>query len=342
MKKKIYIIILLISFFLFLPIIYLIFSEDSNIKIKDNFKLNSGDIIFHNKIKKEPDISVYISDTKEVIKLNIEEYVRGVVAGEMPANFSLEALKAQAVASRTYALAHMEEFGGASYNKSIGANLIDTTANQVYLTKEERYKAWPKDKGDEYWDKITRAVEETREEILTYEDKIVMSPYYFSTSGGKTENCVDVFSKDIPYLKSVQSNGEEIAPRYTSSKKYSFEEFISIINKNYKGSNITLKNIKTGVKIIEKSEGGGVLKIKIGSITLNGKELRTLFLLNSTDFEIDIKDSITFICQGYGHRVGMSQWGANVMGLNGAKYLDILKHYYTGTKVKKIQDFSEG
>lgn len=331
-----------VIFIFLLPVIFLFSTKDGTVKIPDGFKLGQQDIIFNKNVEGEPTIGVYISDEKKVVKLNLEDYVRGVVAGEMPVTFSYEAIKAQAVAARTYAASHMTEFGGSMYNKSIGANLTDTTANQVYLSKEERYSSWPKNKADEYWNKITKAVEETKMEVLTYNGSLVMSPYYFSTSGGKTENAVDVFAKDIPYLRSVESSGEQIAPRYESTKKYSYSDFINIINKNYKGANINTKNIKSSVKVLQRSVGGGVLKIKIGSLTLTGKEMRTIFSLNSTDFTIELNGSVVFNCIGYGHRVGMSQWGADVMGLSGKNYKEILKHYYTGINIEKLDKFIKG
>ena len=331
-----------VLFIILLPVIFLFSTKDGTLKSPDGFKLSQQDIIFNKKVEGEPTINIYISEEKKVIKLNLEDYVRGVVAGEMPVNFSYEAIKAQAVAARTYAAAHMEEFGGTMYNKKIGANLTDTTANQVYLTKEERYSSWPKNKADEYWSKISKAVEETKLEVLSYDGKLVMAPYYFSTSGGKTENAVDVFAKDIPYLRSVESDGEQISNRFTSTKKYSYSDFIKIVNKNYKGANLTLKNIKSSIKVLQRSDGGGVMKIKIGSITLTGREVRTIFGLNSTDFTIELNGSAVFSCIGYGHRVGMSQWGADAMAIDGKNYKEILKHYYTGINIETLDKFIKG
>lgn len=331
-----------VLFIILLPVIFLFSAKAGALKSPAGFKLSQQDMIFNKKVQGEPTINIYISDEKKVIKLNLEDYVRGVVAGEMPVNFSYEAIKAQAVAARTYAAAHMEEFGGTMYNKKIGANLTDTTANQVYLTKEERFSSWPKNKADEYWSKISKAVEETKLEILSYNGELVMAPYYFSTSGGKTENAADVFAKDIPYLRSVESGGEQISNRFTSTKKYSYSDFIKIVNKNYKGANLTLKNIKSSVKVLQRSEGGGVMKMKIGSITLTGREVRTIFSLNSTDFKIELNGSAVFNCIGYGHRVGMSQWGADVMAIEGKNYKEILKHYYSGVSIEKLDKFIKG
>lgn len=329
-------------FIILLPVIFLFTTKDGTVKSPDKFKLSQQDIIFNKKVEGEPAINIYISDDKKVVTLNLEDYVRGVVAGEMPANFSYEAIKAQAVAARTYAAAHMEEFGGSMYNKKIGANLTDTTANQVYITKEERYSSWPKDKADEYWSKITKAVEETRLEVLTYDGKLVMAPYYFSTSGGKTENALDVFAKNIPYLRSVDSGGEQISNRYTSTKKFSYKDFVNIISKNYKDTGLSVKNLKSSVRIIQRSEAGGVMKIKLGNITLTGRDIRTLFTLNSTDFTLEFNGEAVFKCLGYGHRVGMSQWGANVMAIDGKNYSEILKHYYTGVKIEKLDKLNKG
>jgi len=158
-------------------------------------------------------IKLFRSKENRIEEMGLEDYVTGVVCGEMPAEFPSEALKAQAIAARTYALAHVEAFGGVSNPGANGANLIDTVANQVYYSKDERMESWTQRKREEYWNKITNAVKETEGQVLIYDGKLVQKPYFFSTSSGKTEEAIDVFKEDAPYLKSVDSLGEEDSPK---------------------------------------------------------------------------------------------------------------------------------
>lgn len=282
-------------------------------------------------------VKVLITKQNVVREIDLEEYVTGVVASEMPAAFDIEALKAQAVAARTYALAHVPESGGLPCKNGNGADLCDTVHCQVYKSKEERIKLWASKKlGEEYWKKIKLAVESTSGQVLTYNGKLVMEPYYFATSSGKTENSEDVFSSSIPYLKSVESPGEERAGSFKSSNTFKYSELSKIINNSYNNANVSISNIKKGIKVIERSEAGSVKTIKVGSITMTGSKFRTMLGLKSSNFEIVFNaNDVEINCSGYGHGVGMSQWGADAMAKSGKKYIEILNHYYKGTDISK-------
>lgn len=218
-----------------------------------------------------------------------------------------------------------------------GADVCDSTHCQVYLDKEVRLGLWDENKADEYWSKIEMAVEGTTNQVLTYKDELVKYPQFFSTSSGKTENSGDVFMSQLDYLISVESKGEEIAPRYKEDFTLAINDFIEKINSKYGDLNLTEANLNENIKIISRSAGGGVKEISIGEEVIKGTELRYYLGLTSTNFEIEIKDSeIIFKCTGYGHGVGMSQWGANVMGQDGKDYNEILKHYYTGIEIKEV------
>lgn len=287
-------------------------------------------------------IQVYLTESNEIKKMNLEDYVVGVVAAEMPANFESEALKAQAVAARTYAIAHMKQYGGNQCENAHGADVCDTIHCQAYITKEKRFESWPKSQCTELWNKIVNAVEQTSGEVLTYNGKLVMEPYYFAISSGKTEDAVEVFSRDIPYLKSVSSEGEEIAPKFKSEYNFTYNNFINIINKNYPKAKLNIFNIKSSIKILDLSSAGNVKNIKVGQVDISGSEFRKIFSLNSTHFSISIDNGTVKInCLGYGHDVGMSQWGANVMAKKNSKYEEILKHYYSGVEIQKIYDIYE-
>lgn len=290
------------------------------------------------KVESEPQVRVYFVNEKVVRSIPLEEYVKGVVSAEMPAEFHIEALKAQAVAARTYALAHMKGFGENQYNKRINADVCDSVQSQVFMPKDKRIKSWPKGKRNEYWNKIEESVNSTKGNVLVYNNEIVMAPYYFATSNGKTEDSENVFNSNVPYLKSVKSPGEERAPKFKSSKKITYDEFIKIIKKQYPKCNINKKDINKKIIIKDKTESGSIKKIKIDNIEIKGTELRKILGLNSSKFSLEFKDNYFIVnCNGYGHNVGMSQWGANSMGKSGEKYNYILKHYYKGVDIEILK-----
>lgn len=314
--------------------------ETKNIKSPFNmskFSINSDDVIINKNSKSVEKVKIYRTSTGKIEEMYLENYIRGVVSAEMPAEFDIEALKAQAIAARTYAVAHLEKFGGNKCSKAHGGDLCDTVHCQVYIDEDTRLKSWGKESSKKYWAKVTEAVKSTAGEILSYNGKIVESPLYFATSSGKTEDSKDVFSMNKPYLKSVSSLGEEMARKYKSEKSFSYYTFVNSIDKKYLKAKVTLANVKNQVKVIDRSSAGGVKKIKLGNIYITGSQFRFLFGLNSANFSIQYNaKNINIECKGYGHDVGMSQWGANVMAKKGYKYKDILKHYYTGVQIEDL------
>lgn len=283
---------------------------------------------FHGKVK------VYNIKTEEVMELDLEEYVKGVVAAEMPAEFHIEALKAQAVASRTYAINRMlkHDRGHPDHPE---APLCTGIHCQVYLSLEELNSIHARGWEEKYWGKIEEAVESTKGQVLYYEGELIEALYH-STSGGMTEDAIDVFAVDLPYLKAVESQYEEEAPRYKATVTMTGDEFVDKINKKFPGANVTTENIADKIKLVEKTESGRVKKISIDGNIVDGREIRELFGLNSTNFKIyyNPKTNIVEIeTMGYGHGVGMSQWGANGMAKNGKTYEEILRHYYTGVEL---------
>jgi len=240
------------------------------------------------------------------------------------------------VAARTFALAHVKGLGGISCKNGKGADLCDAVHCQVYMAKAQRIKEWPKGKGEELWDKIKMAVQGTAGQVLTYNNELVMEPYYFATSSGKTENSEDVFSSNIPYLKSVESPGEEISTNFKTSNSFKYKELSSIINNNYNNARVTSANIRKQITVIDRTSAGSVKNIKVGNITMTGTKFRTMLGLKSSNFKLKFNLSgIEIDCSGYGHGVGMSQWGADVMAKKGKNYTEILTHYYQGTDVSK-------
>lgn len=332
-----------IMFILFIFVLSRVLVGCSDNSVSTDFKENENlikEIIYRiNEHSNNIQVSLLKTQQNKIDKIGLEDYVVGVVAAEMPASFELEALRAQAVAARTYAVAHLEEFGGKSSPGAKGANLTDTTDCQVYVSKEERFKSWPSDRCDEYWNKIVEAVNTTSGQVLTYDGKLVLRPHYFSTSSGNTEDAKDVFNVNVSYLRSVKSAGEENSPKYITETTISTIEFANRINSNFSDANIDWKNLDREVFVEERSEAGTVRKIKLGDITTTGAKVRSLFSLTSSNFELRIKgNNVNITCFGYGHGVGMSQFGANARAKEGKKYIDILKHYYTGIEVGVLQN----
>lgn len=277
-------------------------------------------------------IRVNITKENRIEEISIEEYVKSVISGEMPASFNEEALKAQAVAARTYIASKRLR----PCNIANGADVCDTTHCQVYINKKSRLDSWESN-ANEYWEKISKAVDSTKGMVLTYNNELVLYPQFFSTSSGMTENAVDVFSSSVPYLVSTESKGEEIAPKFESEFPFSITDFISKVNEEYPEANITTENLESNIEILSRSEAGGIKEIRVGKSKIKGSNFRLALGLSSTNFEYSIDENqIVFKCKGYGHGVGMSQWGANVMAKNGATYKEILTHYYTGVDITNL------
>lgn len=337
--KKDFISTIIFSFFILIfmviaPIIIIksipvVASVNDTDKINDeNSNEEDKDII----INDSSNIKVYLTKEDKVIEVPIEDYVKSVVSSEMLASFNEEALKAQAIAARTFVASRKIK----ACPDANGGDVCDSTHCQVYIDKDEKIKLWG-DKGNEYWDKISKAVDDTTGKVLSFDNELVLYPQFFSTSSDNTENAIDVFSNDIPYLVSVESKGENIAPKYQTEFKFNSNEFVDKINSLYKDANLSANTLNENIEILSRSEAGGIKEIRFGEQTVKGSDFRISFGLSSTNFQYSIDgDNIIFKCKGYGHGVGMSQWGANVMGKNGAKYDEILKHYYTGVDINNL------
>jgi stage II sporulation protein D len=331
--------IIIATVFIFIILILLpIFFLDSEKGSINVFNLSNENITKSSEITFPLNGKVRLYHKKEdtVEELDLEDYIMGVVASEVPANFSEEALKAQAVAARTFYMSKRNN--PCKDAKSNNAEICDTTNCQVYMNKADRFSKWSKSEAESNWSKIQKAVLDTKGQVLTYENLVLEYPQFFSVSSGKTEDAKDVFSVNVPYLKSEESKGEENAPKFKTTLEVSISDFISKINSQYKNANLKKGNLSSLIKIESYTEGGSVKEIRVGGEVIKGTEFRTLFNLNSTNFKLEFGDkSIKINCTGYGHGVGMSQWGANAMAKNGAKYNEILKHYYKGVEIQEIK-----
>ena len=255
--------------------------------------------------------------------LPLEEYIVGVLAGEMPIDFDMEALKAQAVASRSYALKRME------YNKDKDYDVVDSIMNQVYLDKDYLKNAW----GNNYVrniNKLRKAVNATIDEYLEYDNKVV-DAMFFSTSNGYTEDSVNIFGFDCEYLRSVESPWDkEVSSAYLTTKIIDLTEFYNKLNIPYS------KNLN--IEIEKRSNANRILLLKINNVEFKGTDVYNMLSLRSTDFVIELQgETISIITKGYGHGVGMSQYGALGMAKEGYTYDQILSHYYQNTHITKIK-----
>lgn len=268
-------------------------------------------------------IRVKRNATGNIEEIPFEEYIVGVLAGEMPIYFEKEAFKAQAVAARSYALKRME------YNKDNEYDVVDSIMNQVYLDNEYLKKAW----GNNYVtniNKLREAVNETSLEYLDYEGKVI-DAMFFSTSNGYTEDAMTVFNIDLPYLQSVKSAwDEDTSSAFRASRTISANTFYDTLGLKYSD---TLE-----VKVLKRSSTNRILNIKINGKEFTGRDIYNKLGLKSTDFSLKKEgDNIIIKTTGYGHGVGMSQYGALGMAKEGYTYDEILKYYYLGTTIKKME-----
>lgn len=285
----------------------------------------------------EPDlIKAYNMNTNEIMVIDFEEYLKGVVASEMPAEFNLEALKAQAVTARTYLLYRIKKYPDGQ-PEHLDAPICTGIHCQAWTSKDDLIKNHDEGWYEKYWGKIEESVNSTRGQILTYEGKVI-EPLFHSTSGGRTENSEDVFANAVPYLRSVESPYEGEAPKLHGSTKINTNDFISKIKSVYGDLDITTSNLKDKIVLGELSEGGKIKTLLVDNQAISGREIRSLFNLNSTNFSfIQTGNEIEIVTTGYGHGVGMSQWGADGMADEGYNYKEILKHYYTGIEIVSIE-----
>jgi len=255
-----------------------------------------------------------------VREMPLEDYLIGALLAEMPADFPIDALKAQAIASRTFALRKAET------GKHVGADICTDSAC---------CQGWTADGTAEEIACVTQAVRATDGLVVTY-DGALIDATFFSCSGGKTETALAVWGSDIPYLQSVDSPGEEDAPRYADAVTFSAAEFAERIAALCPDANLSGSPVNW-IGAIERTEGGGIGTVFLGGVAVKGTALRGALGLRSTcmDFAVT-EDSVTVTTRGFGHRVGFSQYGAKAMAEDGSDFAAILAHYYPGTEIKKL------
>jgi stage II sporulation protein D len=284
-------------------------------------------------------IPVYLSRKQRIEEVPLEHYVRGVLAAEMPIEFELEAMKAQAIAARTYIMRRIVERDFSNVPVE-GAWVTDTVTHQAYLTTEQLKENWGVLAYTRNMGKVNQAVNETKGLIATYANKPIDATF-FSTSNGYTENSEDYWSAEIPYLRSVPSPwDQELSPKFETTVSLPYQTV-------YQKLGITrVQPVSTNsaehplaFTILETTEGHRIKKVSIGSQTFTGREVREKLGLNSSQFKWKQEgDHIKLTTYGYGHGVGMSQWGAHGMAQEGSKAEDIIKHYYQGVEIERVHE----
>lgn len=275
------------------------------------------------------EVKVYRTEKKVVETLPLEEYITGVVAAEMPAEFELEALKAQAMAARTYIVRRLSEEKWDDVPE--GAHVLDTVRHQVYMDEAQRKERW----GSQYeWKnkRIEQAVQGTAGIVLTFQGEPIDATF-FSTSNGFTENSGEYWEKSIPYLKSVASPWDMESPRYVETVVFTMEELEKSL-----GVKLVQEASSNGswYRVTSTTTGNRVGKIRIGQKEFTGREVREKLNLNSSSFSMEMRAGKVYITtKGYGHGVGMSQWGANGMAKSGKNAEQIVKYYYQGIDLQE-------
>jgi len=274
-------------------------------------------------------VAVWNHRTQELVRMPLGEYLTGVVAAEMPAQFHVEALKAQAIVARTYTVAKIRASGGGGCDRHPEADICtDSTHCQAWTLKDEAVAKWPFFRQRSYWRKILRAVSETQGQVVTFQGKLIDAVYH-STCGGCTENSEEVWTNEIPYLRSVSCGYCSSSPRFTETVQISAAQVAEKLG-------VPLEDLK--IQVQERTESGRIIKVGTGREIIRGLEFRNRLELKSSKVSwLQEEANYTFTTVGYGHGVGLCQYGADGMARQGYNALEIINKYYTGIQVSRVR-----
>ncbi len=319
MKKIIFYLIFILILTFAMPLIFTNPFETEETVAEETEKFDYG---------KYSNIKLLHSETGSVENVDLDTYLYGVVASEMPADFELEALKAQAVVARTYTIYQIK-----NGSKHENADVCDSSyCCQAWISKENRMARWENNKAEEYWNKIVKAVNDTKGKIIFYGEEPINALFH-SNSGGSTELSINVWGGNFPYFQTVETSGEENYSSYNSEVEVSKDELIQKMLNRYSDFKIDFSN-NDCIKIQEYTNSGRIQKILIGNKQISGVEARSIFGLKSAKFDFEIlENSVKFTVLGYGHGVGFSQCGSDVLAKNGKKYDEIIKYYYKDVEI---------
>ena len=293
-----------------------------------------------------PPISVYIESTGQTVKMTLEEYVKGAVAAEVPALFHVEALKVQAVLARTLAVRRMRLLGGPGLEGVPGADISDSPAKGQGWASEQQLRArWGAVNYYRYWARVTQAVEATNGQVVLYGGQPI-DPVYHSTCGGRTENSEDVWSNAVPYLRSVECTTDTHAKNYTQSVEFSLSDLerkfgvkAGVLKAMAAGAGASGAGgtVKGPVEITKRTATGRAREVRVGDKTVNANDFRSVLNLRSTQMALTLRDGkLAITTTGYGHGVGLCQYGADGLAKQGKTYEEILKYYYKGVTIRRI------
>lgn len=331
--KNMYLIIVLVITMSFL-LIPLLATENSNNDLKNSSdetkKLEQNQKSDNNDLKVLDEIKVYLNNKKEIITLNSDEYILGVMAAEVLPENDSEALKAQALAIYTYAYRKHLQNSKADNDYDI---TDDSTLDQGYFDADARKKKWG-DKISDYEKCFKEAIKEVKNQLIIYNGEPILAAYHY-ISAGKTETAKNVWGTDYPYLQSENSIGDLLCPNFYSEVTVSVDEFTKAMTNA--GATVNTEAEKF-IGVSEKSDSGTVLNIKLCGKDFTGAQVREIFNLKSAAFDIAFKNnSFVFSVSGYGHGVGMSQFGANYLAKQGSNYKEIVAAYYRGVEIVTLK-----
>ncbi len=281
------------------------------------------------------DFTIYYEVDGAKEQLSFEDYLLGVVAANMPAGYHMEALKTQAVIARTYALYNISLLSKEYPNKT---TFTTSELGLSYISLEDLEQYWGEEDYSSYFTRLENAVYSTKNEILVYHKELIL-PVFFDTGSGHTRNASEAWGIEVPYLTSVSSKQDVTSTNYLKIQEYEKSELIALLEKYYTNLELTEETFFDRVNITKRDTTGYVIEIDLGSLTVSGEEFAKVLGLPSSHFYIeDYEDSVRIICNGDGHGVGLSQYGANAMAEDGSSYKDILSYYFTGISFLELTD----
>lgn len=331
--KQYTVLCLIVAIILFIsPFIALISSQPEKEQAPEN-ETNENISVTHRETANNSEddkntITVFMTESSEIMKMEMKDYIIGVVAAEVPASYETEAIKAQAIVAMTYA-----QYRKKHPDKSISADISDDSSkHQGYMSDDDMKEKWG-DAYESYRTKIEDAVDSVTGSVILYENEPIMAAYH-AISGGKTESAENIWGEDIPYLQSVDSEWDIYSSRYTSEVRLTADEVKKIMKTSEKADFDSPE--EEWIEIKKTTDNGTVLEAMICGIDLTGIETRELFALRSPVFDATYEDGeFIFTVSGYGHGVGMSQNGANCMAKEGKTAEEIIKHYYKGVTIER-------
>lgn len=333
MKKYIGAAVLLFFFLLFVPILACLgegFAPKSN--QSDSSKIQN--------INADDTFDLLDESTGEIITVSARDYLLGAVASEMPPSFHSEALKAQAAASYTYAYRRRAQQEATPDESLKGADFsVNTAEKEGYFPQDQAKEQWG-NQFDASWARIEDAVDEVLGKLIVYQGEPVLAVYH-AMSGGTTETAQVYWGNDVPYLQSTDSPGDALAPQYETASTFTTDEMKQKLISSF--SDLTLgEDPSTWFGQPELSAAGTVTSIPVGDQTVSGRDLRTALGLRSANFSLSLADNVfTVTVHGYGHGVGLSQYGADYMARQGSKWQDIIRHYYQNVEITTAPGYSD-